>query len=416
MKNPINAILIHTDGRTESVKLKTFSDFRTAVGGYVELVALPKMSHNAYVNEEGKLKGLPHNPKAETIFRANGARIGPADRIVGPVLIVGPTDNEGNDTDADELVTNYLLNLQQPATPTQENPMVAPFKSESEDDRPKYEEGTPFWVIGGAHNKDMYFQRRYDENATPYDTEGDNPSGKPYKEAYQFTPNLSDACLYFGEKLPKSGFHMGRKIAWKHKDFHNLPETEVRFYHGEIKNGVPVLDPCSTEHYYNTKEDNSHMKNRMPPQPEKPAEKDFAAIHLKIETFAKTLGVNLHEVLNHLIMQTVEDMAKDLGVSLWELTETHRGEPAFLKRAIEFNRELFKRSIHGNIAATEMGAQHGMPKDILGRFIVARKALQLLNEKVPHYANASLMMNRDKGPARSEREEVEAILKQLGLI
>jgi hypothetical protein len=302
----------------------------------------------------------------------------------------------------------------EPFTPTQENPMVAPFKSETEDARPKYEEGTLFWVIGGAHNKDMYFQRRYDENATPYDTEGDNPSGKPYKEAHQFTPNLSDACLYFGEKLPKSGFQMGRKIAWKQKEFHNLPETEVRFYHGEIKNGVPVLDPCFTEHYYNTKEDNPHMKNRMPPQPEKPAEpKDMQAVFNKIEEFSKTLGVNLHEVLNHLIMQTVEDMAKDLGVSLFEFCEDTE-ESKSKAECIAFLRNLFKRSIEGNIAATAMAEKEGHPVTVLGRFITARKALQLLNQKIPEYARLSKKMNA--GPSEAEVDgAVKDLLRKLGI-
>jgi hypothetical protein len=293
-------------------------------------------------------------------------------------------------------------------TPTQENPMVAPFKSETEDDRPKYEEGTPLWVIGGAHNKDMLFQRRYDENAA---LDGGS-SGKPYSEAYQFTPNVADACLYFGEQIPKSCFQMGRKIAWKHKEFHNLPETEVRFYHGEIKEGIPVLDPCLAIHYYNTKEDHPHMKNRFP-EPEKPAETDMMAVFNKIEEFAKTLGVSLQAVQHHLIMQTVEDMAKDLGVSLFEYTETN--DKANSSECIEFLRNLFKRSIEGNKAATAMAEKEGHPVTVLGRFITARKAMQLLNQKIPEYARLSKNLNAGQPSEAEVDEAVKGLRRKLGI-
>lgn len=50
-----------------------------------------------YLNEEGKLSGLPVNVTATALTRD----LLPAyDVIVGDVILLGPPDDEGNDTDA----------------------------------------------------------------------------------------------------------------------------------------------------------------------------------------------------------------------------------------------------------------------------------------------------------------------------
>lgn len=46
-----------------------------------------------YLDEEGKLKGLPLNPLASILYGH------PTDRIVGDVVVVGPPDVNGDDTD-----------------------------------------------------------------------------------------------------------------------------------------------------------------------------------------------------------------------------------------------------------------------------------------------------------------------------
>ena len=56
------------------------------VGGYIELVRLPK-HRNMVVNEEGKLRGLGINYKATEIVQKEAAR---PEIIVGDVLICGP--------------------------------------------------------------------------------------------------------------------------------------------------------------------------------------------------------------------------------------------------------------------------------------------------------------------------------------
>jgi hypothetical protein len=68
--------------------LKVLQD---AVDGWVEVVDLaPKLS--IWVNEEGKLNGLPYNGIATAIFQE---KFGAVDIIVGNAVLTGGTDEEG---------------------------------------------------------------------------------------------------------------------------------------------------------------------------------------------------------------------------------------------------------------------------------------------------------------------------------
>ncbi len=64
------------------------------VGGYIEGVTL-RNGHMLYINEEGKLKGLPVNDVATDLARDV---LSPWDVIVGDAVLVGPPDAEGGDT------------------------------------------------------------------------------------------------------------------------------------------------------------------------------------------------------------------------------------------------------------------------------------------------------------------------------
>jgi len=57
-----------------------------AVLGYMEGVPVPGSSAYMIVNEEGRLKGLPPNPRASALT---------GQPIVGPVVLMGPSDEEG---------------------------------------------------------------------------------------------------------------------------------------------------------------------------------------------------------------------------------------------------------------------------------------------------------------------------------
>jgi hypothetical protein len=73
----------------EFVGYKTLSD---AVGGMIEAVSLPS-GMTLWVNEEGKLNGLPVNRVAtELLTREFGQKF---DIIVGNAIITGGADDEG---------------------------------------------------------------------------------------------------------------------------------------------------------------------------------------------------------------------------------------------------------------------------------------------------------------------------------
>jgi hypothetical protein len=93
-----DVVIIKTDGTVEAHKLSgdltaDFNLIRNAVEGFVERVPISDYTQLMWVNEEGKLRGLPHNPKAQTLWDSQwGAG---TDRIVGNVVITGDDTEEG---------------------------------------------------------------------------------------------------------------------------------------------------------------------------------------------------------------------------------------------------------------------------------------------------------------------------------
>jgi hypothetical protein len=80
----------------EIVKLdaKPYDQIREVVGGWLECVTLPDAT--MYLNEEGKLLGLPINHLATEIAHRDGA-IAMHDCICGNVFMVGLPDENGDD-------------------------------------------------------------------------------------------------------------------------------------------------------------------------------------------------------------------------------------------------------------------------------------------------------------------------------
>jgi len=70
----------------------SYEDLVNCVGGYIEGVYLDGAT--AYVNEEGKLQGLPKNDVATALAHAHNAIYGD-DWIAGNMIIVGNGDDEG---------------------------------------------------------------------------------------------------------------------------------------------------------------------------------------------------------------------------------------------------------------------------------------------------------------------------------
>lgn len=89
-----SAIIIKTTGETEIVDIANdeLATLQKAVGGYIEAVTLND-NLTMWLNEEGKMEGLPHNPLAQHFF---DLRFGTGvDYIVGNAVFTGGADENG---------------------------------------------------------------------------------------------------------------------------------------------------------------------------------------------------------------------------------------------------------------------------------------------------------------------------------
>lgn len=102
MSTEIEAVVVQPDGEVSKALVNGLQSYQQVVGGYIEGVFGPDFV--MYVNEEGLLKGLPYNESA-SLF-ASRAFNHPV-HLVGPVVIVGVGDSEGNDTSVHQSVMDY---------------------------------------------------------------------------------------------------------------------------------------------------------------------------------------------------------------------------------------------------------------------------------------------------------------------
>ena len=96
--------------RVDEVEPRIDLDFlQKQVDGYIEPIdfTLEAKEVTMYVNEEGKLQGLPYNARA-TFLAADS--IMDFDYVAGDVVIVGPVDDEGEDTSLTEAQVEALIN------------------------------------------------------------------------------------------------------------------------------------------------------------------------------------------------------------------------------------------------------------------------------------------------------------------
>lgn len=105
----IRALIIRPVGpgtsSIEDVFIESSLDaLQSVVGGNIEAVNLPKLGDRThlYINEEGKLDGLPVNIPATRLARVYG-HIGDEDVIVGPCIVLGG-DEDGDEADVPEWV------------------------------------------------------------------------------------------------------------------------------------------------------------------------------------------------------------------------------------------------------------------------------------------------------------------------
>jgi hypothetical protein len=77
--------------------------FQALVAGDIEALALYNPEMTLYLNEDGRRLRLPMNRRATVLANAHNEAFNAGnDSIVGDTFIVGPVDEDGNDTDAPE--------------------------------------------------------------------------------------------------------------------------------------------------------------------------------------------------------------------------------------------------------------------------------------------------------------------------
>lgn len=99
MSKPLHAIVLHVDSTEEPVDIDRGAELETLqgiVGGYIEAVAgNPDYTLTFWINEEGKLLGLPPNRRATLLWwRAFPQMIG-RDILCGPAVLTGGPDGRG---------------------------------------------------------------------------------------------------------------------------------------------------------------------------------------------------------------------------------------------------------------------------------------------------------------------------------
>lgn len=101
MERNTKALVIRPDKTIEEVIITGYRDLADAIGGYIEPVTL-KTGDTMYVDEEYRLKNYgaeDFNSIATDVAGLGGRPDLLLHGILGTVVIVGPIDEEGDDTD-----------------------------------------------------------------------------------------------------------------------------------------------------------------------------------------------------------------------------------------------------------------------------------------------------------------------------
>jgi hypothetical protein len=89
----------HEPLRQADLGVADVQDYQRIIDGYIEAVSLDAPSSTLYCNEEGKPASLPFNRRATMLLWAHQPALRFFDYIAGDALLVGPMDDQGDDTD-----------------------------------------------------------------------------------------------------------------------------------------------------------------------------------------------------------------------------------------------------------------------------------------------------------------------------
>jgi hypothetical protein len=111
----INSIVIPAEEEQpldqRQLKPASVADYQELVGGYIEAVDLTHPPARMYVNEEGKVRGMPMNRRATMLLWMHNKSFRYGDIIAGDAFIVGP-DRGGNDTAISDEYMQLLFGAQ----------------------------------------------------------------------------------------------------------------------------------------------------------------------------------------------------------------------------------------------------------------------------------------------------------------
>lgn len=109
----LTAIVIPADpaepARLQQLNKRDVDAFRALVGDHLQVLNLERPAATMYLNDEGKLDGLPFNPRATALLWAHNPAFREEDVIAGDAFIVGVPDRHGDDTSAPTELVDLLF-------------------------------------------------------------------------------------------------------------------------------------------------------------------------------------------------------------------------------------------------------------------------------------------------------------------
>ncbi|MCC4907758.1 DUF3846 domain-containing protein [Microbacterium sp. cx-59] len=103
-------IPVDPDEPITEVQVESLEDYQGIVGGYIEPVDIPALGVTVYVNEEGLLRQLSLNSRATFLWWYFVPEARQKAMLVGPALVVGLPNRNGESTDIPGEATELLLN------------------------------------------------------------------------------------------------------------------------------------------------------------------------------------------------------------------------------------------------------------------------------------------------------------------
>lgn len=96
------------DHQVTERELCSLEDYQAAVGGWIEAVDIPALGVTVYVHEEGLPQALPFNSRATFLWWYFVPEARQKAMLVGPALVVGLPDRNGESTDIPKEVAELL--------------------------------------------------------------------------------------------------------------------------------------------------------------------------------------------------------------------------------------------------------------------------------------------------------------------